>query len=75
MKKLFILPIFALGLAFFSCKKDRKCSCVTSGGTSTNTPDVISFTGVTKKTAKANCVSSSWTDAGGTNYTKTCTLS
>jgi len=74
MKKISILSVAVLAMAFASCKKDYKCSCVTTPNSS-STPQVTTFVGVSKGTAKANCVSSTWTSTGGTAYTETCTLS
>jgi hypothetical protein len=75
MKKIIVLPAFILALGLVSCKKDYKCTCTTTGGSSTGTAQVTTMVGVSKKAAKANCVSSTWTSSSGTAYTETCTLS
>lgn len=66
MKKLSLLAITALTISFASCKKDYTCTCVYQGGGS-STEKII---GVSKKAAKANCVSTI-----NDGYTTTCTLS
>lgn len=64
MKKLTILSIAFMAISFASCKKDYTCVCSNSGSS------VHKIIKVSKKTAKANCVS---TTSNG--YTETCTLS
>ncbi len=64
MKKLSILAVAALAISMTSCKKDYTCVCSDDGG------EVHKIIGVSKKTAKANCVSTT-----GLGYTRTCTLS
>jgi hypothetical protein len=61
MKKIAFIAIIALaGLA--SCKKDRTCTCVTTrSGSSGAETEVTTYSGVTKKSAKATCTS-------GTSY-------
>lgn len=66
MKKLTLLFIGSAAIFLVSCKKDYTCTCTTTGG-GTNITKVI---GVSKKTAKANCVS---TIENG--YNTECTLS
>ena len=65
MKKLALLASAILTMSLVSCKKDYSCTCTNSGGSSTT-----KIIGVSKKTAKANCVS---TIQDG--YTTTCSLS
>lgn len=74
MKKITILSVAVLGLTLASCKKDYKCTCTTTSGSFTSDPDVTTFVGVSKGTAKANCVSYTETYTGGTSTTN-CTLS
>lgn len=74
MKKITILSVAVLGMTLASCKKDYKCTCTTTSGSSTGTADVTTFVGVSKKTAKANCISYTQTYTGGTSTTN-CTLS
>ncbi|MES2762172.1 MAG: hypothetical protein V4677_08195 [Bacteroidota bacterium] len=64
MKKLSILSIACLAISFASCKKDYTCTCSTSG------QSVHKIIGVSKKTAKANCVSRSYN-----GIAQTCALS
>lgn len=77
MKKITILSIALVGLAFASCKKDYTCTCVYTypgGGSST---DVTKIKGVSKKAATANCASgtSVYSYSGGSSSsTQSCTL-
>lgn len=74
MKKIILFSTAILALGFASCKKDYTCTC-TSAGSSTAT--VTKLIGVSKKTAKANCVSTITTGTGasaGLAYVETCTL-
>ncbi|MES2515875.1 MAG: hypothetical protein V4580_17100 [Bacteroidota bacterium] len=64
MKKLSILAIACLAISFASCKKDYTCVCSNSGS------NVHKIIGVSKKTARANCVSTVYN-----GYSETCTLS
>lgn len=72
MKKISIYIMAAISFCFISCKKDRTCICTTTITSSTgvangigyinpgpfsSTEDKTVMTKVTKKTAKANCVS------------------
>ena len=72
MKKIVLLAVAFVALTAVSCKKDRTCTCktTTSSTSSTSSGFTISSTGpysstenksvmtkVSKKTAKANCVS------------------
>lgn len=70
MKKISILAIAFVAISFASCKKDYTCTCTTTGGGSS----VTTLVGVSKKTAKANCVSTT-ISAMGYAETETCTLS
>lgn len=70
MKKISILTIAFAAISFASCKKDYTCTCTTTGGGSS----VTKLVGVNKKTAKANCVSTT-ISAMGYAETETCTLS
>ncbi len=68
MKKITLLALLALGLSFASCKKDRTCTCVSSGSTvitggpnAGTYPDASSSTTTTLKevngkSARANCL-------------------
>ena len=67
MKKILLLTAFA-GLSVVSCKKDKVCTCTSHNGTSTTT-----LVNVTKTQAKANCISTSYTDNGVTHSTS-CSL-
>jgi len=70
MKKLSIIAIAFAAISFASCKKDYKCTCTDSTGGSS----VYTIVKVNKKTAKANCVSTT-TSVQGFAYTETCSLS
>ena len=74
MKKITILLALSLSMAFASCKKDFDCQCTTTTNGVTGPPVKTSLVSVTKKTAKANCVNSSGTDANGQPFTKDCQL-
>jgi hypothetical protein len=68
MKKITILSIAVLALSFASCKKDRNCTCVYSGGGSST----YTLTKATKKQGMAACASYNDVTNGGT---ATCSLS
>lgn len=85
MKKITLLAAVAMAFSFASCKKDRTCTCTTTstttattGSTSTTTSstgtDVEILKGVSKGTARANCLNYKYTSTnsyGGTDYTTT----
>ena len=74
MKKIILFSTAILALGFTSCKKDYTCTCV---GTGSSTATITKLIGVSKKTAKANCVSSTTTGTGlssGYVNVQTCTL-
>ncbi len=68
MKKITLLALLALGLSFASCKKDRTCTCTSSGTTViTGGPNAGTYPGtssvqtttlkeVNGKSARANCL-------------------
>ena len=74
MKKsiLFVIAVAVMSLA--SCKKDRTCTCVTSGGGFSGT-DIQTESHLTKKEAKRvlKCYSGTYTESG-VIVTQTCTL-
>ena len=74
MKKLILLTAISFAMSFVSCKKDFECSCITTTNGVAGPAVKTSLVSVTKKAAKANCVNSSGTDAGGNAYTKDCQL-
>ena len=62
-------------LTTVSCAKDRTCTCTDSnsaGGTPTTSTRTL--VGTSKGQAKANCVSTKWTNTGGITYTSDCKL-
>jgi hypothetical protein len=71
MKKtaLFVTALAAATMALSSCAKDRTCTCTDSDGDTWKE----TLVGVTKGQAKANCISTSYTDNGDT-YTINCKL-
>ncbi|MDX2173297.1 MAG: hypothetical protein SFY56_09265 [Bacteroidota bacterium] len=73
MKKIILLPIIAIAISFTSCKKDRICNCTVTSGSFTTT-QVTTMVKVTKKQAKANCISTIQS-TGGITTTSTCQLS
>lgn len=76
MKKITLIAIAFVAVSFASCKKDYTCTCTSPGSTGTSVTKII---GVSKKAAKANCVSSTSTSSSngntGSAYVQTCTLS
>ncbi|MBA3664452.1 MAG: hypothetical protein H0W61_09625 [Bacteroidetes bacterium] len=73
MKKILLTAAIA-GLSMVSCKKDRNCTCTDSD--STGGAAYVSTTTIVKSTkaqAKANCVSTKYTD-GGVTFTSNCVL-
>ncbi len=77
MKKLLILTGTLAILSLASCKKDYVCECTTTSNGQTSAPDQTTLVGVSKGTARANCLSteSSYVIAGTTyKYTNNCNL-
>jgi hypothetical protein len=76
-KRTISITVAAIAIAFsvVSCTKDRVCKCTYSSSANSNTStDETQLIGVTKGQAKANCVSTSWTDKAGTTYKSDCEL-
>ncbi len=78
MKKITLLALAFVAISFASCKKDRVCTCETSGTLGT-TKDVTTMYKVTKKDARLMCVGSQnvHTNQAGQSSTgdkTTCTL-
>jgi hypothetical protein len=72
MKKIIFVAIVAVA-SLASCKKDRVCTCTTSGGGTS----VKTYTKAKKADARAACMSTTATGTyGGVTYvsTTTCTL-
>ena len=62
--------LFLIGLCISQCRKDYKCTCNVGSNYANSHPDrVVTIHNVTRKTAKANCVSTIQT------YSETCVLS
>lgn len=70
MKKLSLTLVAIVCISFVACKKDRVCTC-TEGGVS----DKTTLIKVTKRQAKANCVSTSVDNGNGTSTKNDCVLS
>ncbi len=70
MKKLSLTIIAIVCITFVACKKDRVCTCTVSG-----VSDKTTLIKVTKRQAKANCVSSSYDNGNGTSTKEDCELS
>jgi len=74
MKKIMMIAVVA-ALTSVSCAKDRTCTCTDSssagGAATTSTRTLV---GTSKGQAKANCVSTKWTNAVGVTYTSDCKL-
>lgn len=68
MKKITVLSIALVAIAFASCKKDYTCTCTDATG-----GEVKKFTKITKKQALSNCQSKTVTESGSTS-TETCNL-
>jgi hypothetical protein len=74
MKKLFLMASIAFGLTAVSCAKDRTCSCTDSNSKNANTQSYkVNLIGATKAQAKANCLSTEYTE-DGTTYKSDCKL-
>ena len=76
MKKITLLSIALVAIAFASCKKDYTCTCTNTSGSSTSTT-VTKLKGVSKKAAEANCASGTSTGSYGTysySGTQSCSL-
>lgn len=72
MKKgLLFVAVIAASLA--SCKKDRTCTCTTTANGTAGTPNVTTYEKSSKGAARANCLSSTWTE-NGVSYVETCDL-
>ncbi len=71
MKKVVLFVAVISAFSFASCKKDRVCTC--TGTWPGATANVTTYTKSTKAGARANCLSSTQTNAGVT-YTENCDL-
>lgn len=69
MKKAILMVAVIAAASFTSCKKDRTCTCVDSNGNS----KVVTYTKASKRDARSQCLSYTYT-VGGATYTTTCTL-
>lgn len=69
MKKVILFVAVISAFSFASCKKDRTCTCVETGGATT----VTTITKATKANASAACLSYS-TVSGNNTTVVTCTL-
>jgi hypothetical protein len=76
MKKISILSIAFLAISIASCKKERTCTCSTiSAPGSTASEKTIVFKKISKRDAKAACMSLKVTPDGQQDTdTRTCTL-
>jgi hypothetical protein len=70
MKKLSLTIVAIVCISFVACKKDRVCTCTESG-----VSDKTTLIKVTKRQAKANCVSTSYENGNGTISKSDCVLS
>jgi hypothetical protein len=64
MKKLSLIIVAITVISLVACKKDRVCTCTES--TPGSTPEKVTLVKVTKRQAKANCVSTQETFNGTT---------
>lgn len=70
MKNLSLFSICAIAvISIVACKKDRVCECTTGG-----TTDKTTLVDVTKRQAKANCVSTTVDNGNGTSTKTECKL-
>lgn len=77
MKKISILSIAFLAISVASCKKERTCTCstISSAPGSTASEKTIVFKKISKRDAKAACMSLKVTPDGQPDTdTRTCTL-
>lgn len=76
MKKITLLTVALVAIAFASCKKDYTCTCSSTYLSSTSTT-ITKIKGVSKKAAEANCASGTSTFSSGSfsgSMAQTCTL-
>jgi hypothetical protein len=76
MKKIFLFVAVASAFSLASCKKDRTCTCTTtgnSGGVAASFTTVSTLNKVKKGDAKKACISNTYVSSGET-ITTTCTL-
>ena len=68
MKKITIIAIAFAAISFASCKKDRTCTCTTSGPSGTYT-EATTYYDVKKADARENCIGyqSTYTSPAGTS--------
>ena len=74
MKTLLILSVSFLAIPFSSCKKDRTCICTTTVGGSADPTVTVVYKKISKRSAKAACLSTAITPSGSPEEIKTCTL-
>lgn len=75
MKKIMMIAV-VIALTSVSCAKDRTCTCTdTSSAGGPSTTSTTTLVGTSKGQAKANCVSTKWTNTTGVTYTSDCKLS
>jgi hypothetical protein len=71
MKKVLLLVAVIAAFSFVSCKKDRTCTCTTTGS---STPDVYTITKVSASDAKNACLKTRTYTNGSSTSTTTCEL-
>ena len=74
MKKLSIISFAIIALSLTSCKKDRTCTCTTTIDGVTSPEVTVTYKKVTKKSAKAACLSTDITPSSSPEEVKKCTL-
>lgn len=78
MKKVILFATAVIAISMASCVKERECECKSTytpaGGTAATTTTVYIYKDVTKRQAKMNCISSTYTDAAAGTHTEDCEL-
>ena len=76
MKKVILFIAVISAFSFASCKKDHVCTCTytyTSGGFTTTSTDVTTYTDSKKNQALSHCLNETGSGTGYT-FSSTCTL-
>jgi hypothetical protein len=78
MKKVILFATILSAVSFTSCVKERDCTCTSTytpaGGSAISTTQVYTYKDVTKRQAKNNCISMTYTDAAAGVHTEDCKL-
>ena len=78
MKKVILFATAVAAISFTSCIKERDCTCkettTDASGSSSSVDQKYTYKDVTKRQAKNNCISMTYTDAAATVHTRDCKL-